>query len=558
MKRFLSLILAFALMISLLSGCFLIEPFRQHKILSDLPDGDPQNSTPPSVQQDSVEDEPEGILSFTLDQAMIDRFYELLAESEKVAVAGKDLDAAQEAADRLDEVYSQIMNQRQIAYILYCSDQSSQAGKERYLDCVELLSEMETAYNAMCKRVYQSQTPLRKALFADWTQKEIDMLLAYNDEIARLEKRNSEIVLEYRDLEEDDWEENMVVLYNETVRNNNRIAQIYGYENYYAYAYDAVYLRDYGMDSIARLRQYTSVYLSSVIMVAVAQFNTSYEQLSSEQKLWISNLLYDPYNSLDFNYVRLFIQDMPKSSQAAMNEMFEKERALYTDSNNAFAGAFTTMLGDEPFCFFGPEYAATDSVIHELGHYYGISYTDYWEQPMDLSETQSQGNEWMYMYFLRKCSDPQIYQAMLDYKMLTDISYILAFVMIDQFEEQVYSHPNAGNLTLKEYDAIMTQVARDYGGIEMISSHVMDIQHYWKSVVLESPVYYVSYGVSSLASINLFTMAEQDEAAAKEAYRKLMEEPQEGKGFLGNITYAGLEGPFDETVYRKIYSYYIK
>ena len=131
---------------------------------------------------------------------------------------------------------------------------------------------------------------------------------------------------------------------------------------------------------------------------------------------------------------------------------------------------------------------------------------------MDLSETQSQGNEWMYMYFLRKCSDPQIYQAMLNYKMLTEISYIMAFVMIDQFEEQVYSHPNAGNLTLKEYDAIMTQVARDYGGIEMISSHVMDIQDYWKSVVLESPVYYVSYGVSSLASINLFTMAEQDEA----------------------------------------------
>ena len=68
----------------------------------------------------------------------------------------------------------------------------------------------------------------------------------------------------------------------------------------------------------------------------------------------------------------------------------------------------------------------------------------------------------------------------------------------------------------------------------------------------------MGYGVSSLAAINLFTMAEQDEAAAKEAYRKLMEEPQEGKGFLGNITHAGIEGPFDETVYRKIYSYYIK
>ena len=71
-------------------------------------------------------------------------------------------------------------------------------------------------------------------------------------------------------------------------------------------------------------------------------------------------------------------------------------------------------------------------------------------------------------------------------------------------------------------------------------------------MVLESPVYYVSYAVSGIAAINLYTMAQQDETAARESLRKLMEEPVEDEGFLVNIQNAGLSGPFDEEVYRQL------
>ena len=148
--------------------------------------------------------------------------------------------------------------------------------------------------------------------------------------------------------------------------------------------------------------------------------------------------------------------------------------------------------------------------------------------------------------------EPQTYQALVEYQMVSNMSYIVSFAIIDQFEEQVYSHPNAGNLTLEEYDSIMEEVAANYGDAETIS------RDYWKSVVLESPVYYISYGVSAISAINLFTIAEKDEAYAKEIYCKLMEEPLEEEGFLANIKAAGLEGPFDEEVYRYIYNRYAK
>ncbi len=559
MKRIISIFLVAVLMLCMFSGCCIMRFDRQDNYLEEplnpsLEDYVPEDeiTAPPEIE------EPVSVpgLEYILDQEMIDLFYDLLEESEEKAIAGEDLEAAEAAAEQLDEAYMALVDQYQIAYVLYCMNQASEIGKQQYMDCVDLIAEVDTDYKAMCKRVYLSDSPLRDALFADWTQEEIDMLLAYNDEVAQLEKRNSEITVEYRELDSFMWEQNMVELYNEMVQNNNRIAEIYGYDNYYSYAYDQIYLRDYEMDSIHQMRQYASEYLAQIAILAVEKFNNAYEQLDFFQQMELSTLMNNSYSSLNSNFVQLFIDDMPQSSQEIMNNMFEKDRAVFTNSENAYEGAFTTIIGDEPFCFFGPGYDGTETVIHELGHYYGTTCTDFWSQPMDLSETQSQGNEWMYIHFLQKCVDPQMYEAIVEYRLISDASYILCFVMIDQFEEQVYTHPNAGNLTLEEYEAIMDEVAEDYGGIDMISQNILDIQSYWKYVVLESPVYYISYAVSGISAINLFTIAEEDEALAKEIYCRLMEEPLEGEGFLANITAAGLAGPFDKTVYEQLYHRY--
>ena len=71
-------------------------------------------------------------------------------------------------------------------------------------------------------------------------------------------------------------------------------------------------------------------------------------------------------------------------------------------------------------------------------------------------------------------------------------------------------------------------------------------------VVVEQPVYYISYAVSSIASIELYTVAKNDYGAAIDIYRDLIENVDLEDGFLGNITAAGLSSPFDEEFYQEV------
>lgn len=543
MKKFIALLLAVLFVISAFSGCSLLDALVGE---IGLPGSDSTGT--------KVDGSKNPLLNYTLDQQMVDTFYQLLEESEQLAIAGEDEQRVDELTEQLDEVYTALIDQYQIAYVHYCLDQSDEAMKTRYLDCVDIVTEAESAYNEMCKRVYLSETPLRDKLFEDWTEEDIAMLLAYNEEIAQLEKRNTELTVEFRELDmyAESWSGDVIPLYNEMVKNNNRIAEIYGFRNYYEYAYQVIYDRDYEMTEIAKLREYTAKYLPAICQWSTDVFTEAYNSLSNEDSQALSSYVYEDYNQLDRNYVKRYMADMPESSQAMMQDMFDRDRAVFTDYYQSYQGAFTTWIDGEPFCFFGPGYANSETVIHELGHYYGSMYVEPWSQPMDLSETQSQSNEWLFVDYLESNMTSDLYRALSEYKLSSDIGYIICFVMIDEFEERVYSREDAGNLTLEQYDAIMAEIADAYGGLTFIEENILDIQSYWKQVVLESPVYYVSYAVSGIAAINLYTVAQEDQDAARECYRKLMEEPVEDEGFLVNIQNAGLSGPFDEGVYQRL------
>lgn len=546
MKKFIALLLAVCLIMTAFSGCSLIGLTLGGMMGAGVANG---------IQGGrKVSGKSNPALKYTLNQEMVDEFYRLLEESEKLAISGEDESAVVERTEQLDEAYMELIDQYQIAYVHYCLDQSDKKMKTRYLDCVDIVSEADAAYNEMCKRVYLSETPLRDTLFEDWTEQDIQMLLAYNEEIAKLEKRNTELTVEYRDLDmyDDSWAENMIPLYNEMVRNNNRIAQIYGFQNYYEYAYKVVYQRDYEMGEVDKLRQYTSQYLPTACYEATNAFQELYDNLSNRDSMSLSEYVYNDYADLDENYVAEYISGMPESSKAMMQDMFFRDRAVFTNYSKSYPGAFTTWIDGEPFCYFGKDYNNTETVIHELGHYYGSMFVEPWCQPMDLSETQSQGNEWMFIHSLKDSMPGELQRAVAEYKLSSDLGYIICFVMIDQFEETVYTHGNAGSLTLAEYDAIMEGIAENYGGMDFIQENIMDIQSYWKQVVLESPVYYVSYAVSGIAAINLYTIAQEDGRTALEIYRKLMEEPVEDGGFLENILESGLTGPFEERVYQQL------
>lgn len=504
---------------------------------------DPSDPTDPTDPTDPPVDP--NALVYTLTEEDVTEFYRLLDECERLSIEGLDTEAIDASIVALDEAFEYIDIQCGIANLLYYSAMSNETLKQQYLDTVEILTNANDAYIQMARRVYQSDTPAKDMLFEGWTQQDIDHLLAYDERITQLQQRNSEIKVEYQNSTNDDAK---IALYIEFVGNNNEIAQFYGYTNYYDYAYELVYDRDYGPEELKLMRQYAKEYLAGAIDQALANFGNAYYTLDYDKQKVVVEFLYNDYNTLSKNYVENYLENAPGNLRDHAHHMLEVD-SLFTNSYDAMEGAFTTALGDRSYCFFGPGYANSSTVIHEAGHYYASRYADLESIPLDLAETHSQGNEWLFMAYLRKQMPLGSHNAIVNYRIYNDLAMLMICLMVDEFEQRVYTTDLTG-FTAEDFDAIMDSVCSQYFTPEYCAQNITDVNAYWRLVVVEQPVYYISYAVSSVAAMDLYTVARTDFQRAANIYQKLCEDPVLEEGFLANIVAAGLSTPFDESFYK--------
>lgn len=505
-------------------------------------------STSTTSVPDPLED-PVLDLVYELTQADVDEFYRLLDECEALSIAGEDIDAVDTATAALEESYDFLDAQYTIAMIFHYSHTEDEALEKQYLDCVEICTQANDAYLQMVKRVYLSDTPIKDYLFEDWTEEDIADLMAYDEQISQLQQRNAEIGVEYR-AADDDAEK--ITLYIEFVQNNNTIAQFYGYENYYTYAYHKAYDRDYDPAAVSQLREYAQTYLGEdVYYSALVNFYYSYyEDLSRSGQKKLESFLYDDYNTLGTDYLQLYLDSLSGSMRESISAMLAVD-SFFTHAEDAKEGAFTTTIGDRSYCYFGPGYASTMTVLHEGGHYYASCFADLAELPLDLAEVHSQGNEWLFVSFLEAHMSEDQYRALVDYKLYENVAMILMCLMVDEFEQVVYTTDLTG-FTAADFDAIMDEVALQYFPDGDVADMLSDMNAYWRLVVVDQPVYYISYAVSAIGAIGLYTMAEDDYDAALRAYQALCEAPVLEEGFLGNLQSAGLTSPFDEQFYEDL------
>lgn len=501
---------------------------------------------PPTEVTEPVSDE----LVFELTDGDVEQFYAYLEECETLVMEGDDAEAAERSALALDEQYLYLEGQCCIAQVLYYCHMEDDTLSDQYLESDKMIQQATNDYKQMLRRVYLSDSPLKEMLFEGWTELELKMLEYYTEEVMELQVRNTEILVECEDMSEAELEEGIVPLYIEFVRNNNRIAQIYGYDNYYVYAYEIGYFRDYAPEEIEKVRQYTADYLLPMLEEALADFTEGYQELNYFEMMELSEFLMENYDTLDEDYMESYLDALPASVSSEIRYMLEHD-CVIPDSSDALEGAFTTAIGTRSYCFFGPGYADVLTVLHEGGHYYGSMYTDLNAIPLDLAETQSQGNEWLFISYLEEEMDGELYEVLLDYRLASDASVVIVSLIVDEFEELVYT-TDISDFTAEDFDALMDQVCQRYGGVDYTAENIGDMYYYWRAVVVRQPVYYVSYGVSALAAMDLYTVAEEDFDKAVEIYRELNENVDIEDGFLGNLEEAGLRGPFDEELYRAL------
>lgn len=487
-------------------------------------------------------------LVYTLIQEDVDLFYSLLEQCETLSLIGLDMDAIDAISAEVDEQFAYLNEQSSIAYVLYCVNVKDDALQEQYLSASEICTQAYDAYIEMTRRVYLSDTPAKDVLFEGWTEAELEQLLNYDEEIALLRQRNEEIRVEYQVVKHDSLR---IPLYIEFVQNNNKIAQYYGYDNYYDYAFELEYGRDYTPETLEQMRQYGRDYMAPVFETARRNFVNTFYSLNADNQERVINFLNNDYKQVGVNYVSLYLESLPDTMSDTMNQMLTMD-SYFIRSANGRAGAFTTMIGDRSFCFFGPGYGNSTTVIHEAGHYYASRYADLGSMSLDLAETHSQGNEWLFAHFIREYMPSSQHEAFVNYRLYNDLSMTLVAMMVDEFEQRVYT-TDISNYTAEDFDKLMRSVATQYFTEDYLEEFFpMDVNEYWRAVVVEQPVYYISYAVSAITSIDLYTVAVEDFAEATRLYQKLCEEPDLDQGFLGNIRAAGLSGPFDESFYQEL------
>lgn len=550
MKKWIAMLLALCLSFSLLAGCQPQVPETQpttQETQTSTETTEATEATKPSEDLPSAEE----LLKYTLTQEELSKYYADLESCKTMALEGTDREGLEALSDSLDEQYDNIQKQQTIAFVNYSRDQTDEAATQLHLDATDKLTKAYDAMMLMLREVNASESPIKDVLFEDWTEEDLKMLSAYTSEIAQLEKENEELVVQYQALSQEELAEGIIPLYQKLIANNNRIAQIYGYDNYYTYGYDVVYARDYTTDTVQQARDYAIKYLVPTVPAILQQFALGFQSLTQAEQQVVAAFMEGSYQDTDKDYVNLYIDSLPEDLQEVMNHLWQYDRAIFADSTGAKEGAFTVNIGDDAICFFGPGYDSTLTLVHEMGHYASTLNLDLDECPMDLAELHSQGNEWLFMNELQDALDPKVYAVIRDYKMYMDMCTILVSFMVDDFEERIYT-TNVSGYTKEDFDAVAEEVCQAYGGADFVNNYLTDFQSYWRLVVMESPVYYVSYAMSDVAALNLYTIASQDREKAYEIYGHLLKDVDLDLGFQENLKKVGLSGPFDSQVYEAI------
>jgi oligoendopeptidase F len=452
-----------------------------------------------------------------------------------------------------EDAFYYVATQISVANIIYYLNMKDTAASERYLNAYEKYGDIYNKYIAVCKEIYNT-SPIRDELFADWTEDEIQEMLDYDPQIQELREQNEALLVELNDLKSNEIKFSAPEIYAKLVTNNNKIAELSGYDNYYVYATEKIYMRDYGVDQVEKYASFIAEYYVPNFSTVNNKWSKQYQSLSKTDSNIMYNYLMEPFDALDKNYLEEYIASCEGTMKEGMEHMFANRNVIFTNSPNSHPSAFQTYLHDfeMPFCLFGSDGQSTDTIVHEMGHYYAALHNEN-VSSYDLAEVQSQGNEMLLLNYLGSGTMPEpAYKALKDYKLFMYMVETIICVIIDEFEREVYALDSVEGFTYEDFDAIMAKVCEKYGGIDFINNNMTDINYYWRMVATNNPVYYISYAVSMTEALNIHAALEEDTAAGREIYRVLVEDVTEDINFLDAIEMAGLSSPFDEETHKKI------
>lgn len=492
--------------------------------------------------------QPEFSFEYRLTEDDYTEFKEIATALENAIINDEEREIVEDLMEQFNNKFEFIEAHYIIGQVNYYRNLKSNTNKKAFDAAVEMYYDMFEDYKAFCRAIYESESTYKEEFFEGWTEEDISIL--YVDPVAsELSQRMTELEENANSLnyQAPVWAGLVCNLYKQYVDISKEYASYYGYENYYDYASENVYSRDYSREDLDAFHQYVKEYIVPLTKKYMRKASTDLSYLNGNQRYLVENILEQPFNKIGVNYVDLYIDSFTGKLNENFNHLFDKGAMFLESDSRAYEGAFVNYISyyEEPFAYFGPGYQSTYTIVHEMGHYASAYSYNFGGLNYDLAETHSQANEWLFSYFLKDVLEEEVHNVLVSQTLAEALQMVVIATAIDEFEQKIYN----GNYLPSEYDAVMAEVHASY---DMQSIYSLDnMQWYWKMVTLGSAVYYISYATSQIASINLYVVAENEGyEAAQEVYRKIQEEGTSEQGFVEVILNAGLPNPFVEETYK--------
>ena len=503
-------------------------------------------------------------------------FYAGLDELYALADAG-DTEAVLAQYDKLYTELSYLITMSKISYIRFCMDITDEYWSDENLYCDELLGEVSDALSLACRQLLEG--PLAEAFSAHIGTDAAESLLEYEattDREAELSLQESRLINEYYatitsatetvtytylgevwdfeklngfpgdNLYSSDREGYREVSYGleaavndlvgpiflELVDIRTELAGIWGYDSYADYAYEHVYGRDYTTDD------------AQILCDAVKEFSAWYYENLYYSDLWYSYDVPSPVMNEEELIAALGEALSPFGEDLTAVWQFMTDHGLYElcSEPNCQSGAFTSKLFyyQSPFIYASLAGNCYDlsTLTHEFGHFADAYYHPFPNLltsvgSYDLFEIHSTGLE-----ILATEQYDAIFTEGAHIACFTTLGGLIEVVLDgciqDEFQRRIYENPD---LTLDEINKLFSSIYSEYG-----LKKSRDVNYDWMYIShnYDAPLYYISYAVSALASLQLWTIAQEDFAAAVESYLSILGQGAYEDGYLTVLENAGL------------------
>lgn len=467
---------------------------------------------------------------------------------------------------------------------------------DKYYDAAEYYDKTLAQYYGLYELVYNSN--YRDYFYDDWTAEQIqqarDLAARYNDSSLDQSEVRA-VIAEYKSFmdlldglngKDDIKYAYLNALYTRLVKANNAIAASAGYsgeQNYMDYAYDKVYKREYSPNDVTSMRSYVKQYVAPIFINVATEYYAFNNRYGSYFRDRANANYYEGLTSLsivdtisqqatNFNVIRNTVDYVGNYFKYLSSvdgiDFWSEVNNLYRNGKyfiGSGTGAYTTVIKEQPVIYFQEkDYGSAFTFVHEFGHYYDFVVNSDLSASMDHSETQSQGNEMLFLAWLSNNKPSGIsdgYTATELNKLFDFLSTIVLATAVDEFEQAAYSGEYNGQ-RITNYNETFTDILSTYSGANRYLN-----SDYWFYVVFENAAYYISYAMSALPAIELFAKANTVGLnSARDSYLKLFTYANDSSLVYDNqivatyeqiLNYCGLHSAFQADLYVTIRDYFL-